>query len=139
MKTMFEGRLSPSCEQLKGYQEMFLNFIQHGMKVQRPKEQLVGPCNIDLQKDFLPVSTQLWPYVRKIIREANQLMMPFLKLMGVTSRQLSPFCKELTTIIELKEAYLMYFPRTFTYDDFVGMEDEEEMEPVENDGGEQAR
>jgi hypothetical protein len=59
MKTLFEGGLSPSREQLKGYQETFLNFIPHGMKVQKSKEQLVGPCNIDLQKDSLPVSTQL--------------------------------------------------------------------------------
>jgi hypothetical protein len=27
MKTMFEGELSPSHEQLKGYQETFLDFI----------------------------------------------------------------------------------------------------------------
>jgi hypothetical protein len=36
----------------------------------------------------------------------------------------------------LKEAYVLYCPRTFTYDDFVGMEDEEEIEQVEDDGGE---
>jgi hypothetical protein len=139
MKTMFEGELSPSREQLKGYQETFLDFIEHGMNVQRSAKMLVGPCNINLQKDALPVSTQLWPYVRKIIREANQLMIPFLKLLGVTSIQMSPFCKDFTTIVELKEAYVLYCPRTFTYDDFVGMEDEEEIEQVEDDGGEQAK
>jgi hypothetical protein len=140
MKTMFEGGLSPSREQLKGYQETFLDFIQHGIKVQTSTKMLVGPCNIDLQKDSLPVSTQLWPYVRRIIREANQLMIPFLKLMGVTSGQMSPFCKDFTTIVELKEAYVLYCPRTpFTCDDFVGIEDEEDMEPVEDDGGEQAK
>jgi hypothetical protein len=65
-------------------------------------------------------------------------MIPFLKLMGVTSSQLSPFCKEFTTIVELKEVYVLCCPRTFTYNVFVGMEDEEEMETVENDGGELA-
>jgi hypothetical protein len=39
----------------------------------------------------------------------------------------------------LKEAYVLYCPRTFTYDDFVQIEDEEEMEPVEKDGGEQVK
>ena len=111
MKTMFEGGLSPSHEQLKGYQETFLDFIQHGMKVQRLTKMLVGPCNIDLQKDSLPVST---PYVRKFAWEANQLMILFLKLMGVTSSQMSPFCLDFTTIVELKEAYVLYCPRTFT-------------------------
>jgi hypothetical protein len=48
MKTMFEGGLSPSHAQLKGYQAQFLDYIQHGMMVQRSKEMLVGPCNIDL-------------------------------------------------------------------------------------------
>jgi hypothetical protein len=52
-------------------------------------------------------------------------MVPFLKLMGVTSCQLSTFCKEFTTVIELKEAYVRHFTRTFTYDDFVEMEDKE--------------
>jgi hypothetical protein len=50
MKTMFEGGLSPSCEQLKGYQETYLDFIKQGMMAQRSKEKLVGPYNIDLQK-----------------------------------------------------------------------------------------
>jgi hypothetical protein len=56
MKTMFEGEMSPSREQLKGYQETFLDFIEHGMNVQRLAKMLVGPCNINLQKDALPVS-----------------------------------------------------------------------------------
>jgi hypothetical protein len=109
------------------------------MEVQRSAKMLVGPCNINLQKDAKPVSTQLWPYVRKIIREANQLMIPFLKLLGVTSIQMSPFCKDYTTILELKETYVLYRPRTFTYDEFVGMEDEEDIEHVEDDGDEQAK
>jgi hypothetical protein len=41
-------------------------------------------------------------------------MKPFLKLMGVTSSQLSPFCKKFTPIVKLKEAYVLYCPRTFT-------------------------
>ena len=65
-------------------------------------------------------------------------MIPFLKLLGVTSSQMSPLCKDFTTVVELKEAYVLYCPMTFTYDDFVGMEDEEEMEPVADDGSEQA-
>ena len=109
------------------------------MTVQRLTKMLVGPCNIDLQKESLPVSTQLWPYVRKIIQEANQFMIPFLKLMGVTSSQMSSFCKDFTTIVELKEAYVLYCPRTFTYNYFVGMEDDKEMEPVEEEDGEQAK
>ena len=71
MQTMFEGGLSPSHAQLKRYQAQFLDYIQHGMMVQSSKEMLVGPCNIDLKKNSHPVSTQLWPEVRKIIREAN--------------------------------------------------------------------
>ena len=54
-------------------------------------------------------------------------MIPFLKLLGVTSIQMSPFCKDFTTIVELKETYVLYCPRTFTYDEFVGIEDEEEI------------
>jgi hypothetical protein len=129
MQTMFEGGLSPSHAQLKGYQAQFLDYIQHGMMVQSPKEMFVGPFNIDLQKNSLPVSTQLWPEGRNIIREANQLMLPFVELMGVTTSQLYPFCEVFNTLTELKEAYVMYCPKTFTYDDAVGKEDKEEVEP----------
>ena len=54
-------------------------------------------------------------------------MIPLLKLMSVTSSQMSPFCKEFTTIVKMKEAYVLYCPRTFTYDEFVGMKDDNEM------------
>jgi hypothetical protein len=109
------------------------------MMVQSSKETLVGSCNIDLQKKPLPVSTQLWPEVRNILREANQLMLPFLQLMGVTSSQLSPFCKVFSTLTELKEVYVMYCPKTFTYDDAVGKEDKKEVEPEVDDSGEQTK
>ncbi len=66
-------------------------------------------------------------------------MLPFLQLMGVTSSQLSPFCKVFNTLTELKEAYMMYCPKTFTYDDAVGNEDEEEVEPEFDDSGEQTK
>ena len=60
-------------------------------------------------------------------------MLPFLQMMGVTTTQLSPFCKVFNTLLELKEAYVMYCPKTFTYDDAVGKEDDKEVEPGEVD------
>jgi hypothetical protein len=136
MQTMFEGGLSCSHTQLKGYQAQFLDYIQHGMMVQSSKETFVGSCNIDLQKKSLPVSTQLWSEVRNIIREAHQLMLLFVELMGVTTSQLSPFCKVFNTLTELKKAYVMYCPKTFTYNDAVGKKDKEEVEPeVDEDSG----
>ncbi len=66
-------------------------------------------------------------------------MLPFVQLMGVTTSQLSPFCKEFNTLTELKEAYVMYCPKTFTYHDAVGMEDEEEVESEVDDSGEQTK
>ena len=64
-------------------------------------------------------------------------MLPFLQMMGVTTSQMSPFCKVFNTLTELKEAYVMYCPKTFTYDDDVRKEDEEEVEPEVDDSGEQ--
>ncbi len=66
-------------------------------------------------------------------------MLLFLQLMGVTSSQLSPFCKVLNTLTELKEACVMYCPKTFTYNDAVGKKDEEEVEPEVKDSGEQTK
>ncbi len=68
-------------------------------------------------------------------------MLPFVELlMCATTSQLSPFCKVFNTLTELKEAYVMYCPKTFTYNDAVGKEDEEEVEPeVDEDSGEQTK
>jgi hypothetical protein len=67
-------------------------------------------------------------------------MLPFVQLMGVTTSQLSPFCKVFNTLTGLKEAYVMYCPKTFTYNDAVGKEDEEEVEPkVLDDSSEQTK
>ncbi len=67
-------------------------------------------------------------------------MLLFVELMGVTTSQLSPFCKVVNTLTELKKAYVMYCPKTFTYNDAVGKEDEEEVEPeVDEDSGEQTK
>jgi hypothetical protein len=137
---MFEGRLSPSHAQLKGYQAQFLDYIQHGMMVQNSKETFVGPCNINLQKKITaskhPAMARSY---KKIIREANLLMPPFVQLIGVTTSQVSPFIKVFNTLTELKEAYMMYCPKTFIYDDAVGEEDEEEVELEVDDSGEQTK
>ncbi len=67
-------------------------------------------------------------------------MLLFVELMGVTTSQLSPFCKVFNTLTELKETYVMYCPKTFTYNDAVGKEDEEDVEPeVDEDSGEQTK
>ncbi len=67
-------------------------------------------------------------------------MLSFVELMGVTTSQLSPFCKVFNTLTELKEVYVMYCPQTFTCNDAVGKEDEEEVEPeVDEDSVEQTK
>ncbi len=56
-------------------------------------------------------------------------MLLFVELMGVTTSQLSPFCKVFNTLPELKDAYVMYCPKTFTYNGAIGKEDKEKVEP----------
>ncbi len=66
-------------------------------------------------------------------------MLPFVQLMGVTTSQLSPLCKVFNPLTELKKTYAMHCPKTFTYNDAVGKEGEEEVEPEVDDSGEQTK
>lgn len=51
----------------------------------------------------------LWPIVQPIINDSSRNMMPFLRRLGVTSDEMSPFCRVFDTKDELLGAYMDYF------------------------------
>ena len=84
---------------MSGYLETFADFIQHGMLDY--KELSGGHCEIESGEGAKPVSEQLWPYVHKVIAQAEKMMAPLLKLAGVFDTEMSPFCKSFATRSDL--------------------------------------
>ena len=120
---MFKGNLSSSQKEQKGYAEKFDNWICHG-KIHH-SDLNSGPCTIYLDVNALPVSEQLWPYIKKVIAKVAQLMDPLLKSIGVTDADKSPFCKKFKTRKELMREYVKYYPWTFSFNDLRGEQEED--------------
>ncbi len=117
MKTMFDGDLSPSKTANKGYSATFLDWVAD---VKENQEE-GGPCIIDTSNDDFTVIEQIWPLAQKIISESVKLMTPLLKLFGVDTKAMSPFCREFSSQEELMHAYIAYCPKTFSYNGRDGM------------------
>ena len=123
MDQMFQGKILPSREKMSGYLETFADFIEHGMLDY--KDLSGGHGEIESGEGAKPVSEQLWPYVHKVIAQAEKMMSPLLKLAGVTDTEMSPFCKSFATCSDLLRVYVAYCPRTFTFDGVGGEKDDE--------------
>ena len=93
MKTMFDGNLSPSKTANKGFSVTFLDWVAD---VKENQEE-GGPCIIDTSNDDVTVIEQIWPLAQKIISESVKLMAPMLKLFGVDTKAMSPFCREFSS------------------------------------------
>ena len=61
-------------------------------------------------------------------------MNPFLSALGVTSANRSPFCREFTSLNDLRDEFILYLPSTFDFDNVRGTSNDEGA-PDDNDGG----
>ena len=111
MKTMFEGDLSPSKTASKGYSATFLDWVTDA----KENQEEGGPCNIDISDNAIAVIDQIWPMAQRIISESVRLMTPLLKLFGVDTEAMSPFCREFSSQEDLLCAYIAYCPSIFSY------------------------
>jgi len=119
MNQMFKGDLK-AAKEFKGYGSTFAEYIES----LKAKGLEGGPCEIDYSVDAPPVCEQLWPRVQKIIAQAERIMTPLLKLIGVKREEMSPFCRCFQSTKDLLQAYVSYCPKTFSYDGQKGEEEE---------------
>jgi hypothetical protein len=134
MNALFEGDLSPSRTANKGYHATFLDWVVDAKGMQEEG----GPCDIDVSYDASSVVSQLWPTAQKIIFESVRLVTPLLKLFGVVSEEMSPFCRDFASCRDLLETYVSYCPKTFSYKGFSGggnNENSDDTELAETAGG----
>ena len=84
------------------------------------------------------VSNQLWSAVNELITFSSSLMTLFLSALGVTDANRSPFCREFTSLTDLRDKFILYLPSTFDFDNVCGTR-RDEGAPDDNDGGEIGR
>ena len=110
LNQMFAGNLK-AAKEIHGYGATFEDYIE-ALKAQGLEG---GPCMINYSDNAAPVAEQLWPHVKKIIDQAERMIVPLLRLIGVDQGEMSPFCKSFETTKELLRAYISYCPKTFSY------------------------
>ena len=66
------------------------------------------------------VASQMWDVVSKSIAYSSQLMKGLFDTLGLAEDEVSPFCREFSSLEDLKDAYIAYLPRTFKYEETSG-------------------
>ena len=94
--------------------------------------------SVPLQKEGDSVAEQLWDTVSQMISFSSELMKELLDTIGVSSDELSPFCRSFQSLADLRNEYIRYLPHTFAYDGIRGgsvVEDEQDGGGHDDSGG----
>lgn len=80
------------------------------------------------------VARQMWNAVSKSIAYSSNLMKVLFETIGATKDEISPFCREFSSLDELRDVLIDYLPRTFKYGNASGKgsEEEEAVDVVES-------
>ena len=126
---IFQNNFRPSRDPGHGYQATFDNFISYAMRDDTNVDD--GTVDIDPSGDC--VAVQLWDVASTIISFGSSLMTEMLVKLGVSSDDLSPFCREFATLVELRDAFIAYLPSTYTFHEVRGEgPDEDCTDDVDN-------
>ena len=112
---MFTSGFAPSHNPKKGYQTTHANWVNY----KKTESSLLHGVSIDVYENYGAVSEQLWESVHNVITFSSHMMHPFLAAMGVKTEDMSPFCRNSTSIEDLCNNFIRYCPNTFTYEGIV--------------------
>ena len=59
------------------------------------------------------IAKELWGSVSKLISHSNDIRQNMLKVAGVPEEETSPFCRKFTSLIDLRDEYIKFYPETF--------------------------
>ena len=116
---MFASNFQPNRDPQKGYQATHGDWVRYNTT--NSSNVVGGP--VVLSDDGCAVAEQLWDNVYQVISCATSLVTPILLLLGVNENDISPFCRNFESLTELRDAFIEYCPRTFSYDGAVGSGD----------------
>jgi hypothetical protein len=130
-RMMFLSNLIPTRDAQKGYQATHSDWVAYNKICASMLEG--GPVLISA--DGGAVAAQLWSTVRAVIGRASNLMKPFFQFLGVTDEEISPFCRDFTSLDNLCDALIAYSPSTFSYEGSVGLGEKDNDVEINSDDG----
>ena len=69
------------------------------------------------------IAKELWGTVSKLISHSNDIIQNMLKVVDVPEEEMSQFCRKFTSLIDLRDEYIKFWPETFKYGKVVGAEE----------------
>ena len=69
------------------------------------------------------IAKELWGPVSKLISYSNDIMQNILKVVGVPEEEISLFCRNFTSLIDLRDEYIKFYLETFKYGKVVAVEE----------------
>ena len=134
LRLLYRHAFSPSRDPCKGYNANFKEFYEYGLDTNETRND----GSVPLQKEGDSVAEQLWDTVSQMISFSSELMKELLDTIGVSSDELSPFCRSFQSLADLRNEYIRYLPHTFAYDGIRGgsvVEDEQDGGGHDDSGG----
>ena len=113
---IFGSGFAPSRDPKKVYQATHDNWVNYN----KTDSYLLrgGPGGV--YDNYGTVAEQLLEAVHNVITFSSDIMCPFLAAMGVKTEDMSPFCHKFTSLRDLHNAFIRYFPNSFIYEVIVG-------------------
>ena len=126
---MFENKFCPSRDPSKGYHATFADYFDYC--VNDGEASMDGTVQIDPNGEA--VAAQLWPEVDALLTFSSGMMEKLFEKLQVSSENLSPFCREFVSLVDLRDELIKYLPASFTYNAAVGGSNVEDADDDEDD------
>lgn len=126
---LYKNKFRPSRDPQKGYQSTYADCFEYPMSA-GSVERLYGNIGLFDNSDF--ITKELWNPVCKLTSNSNKLMQNLLRIAGVPKVEISPFCLDFTSLIDLHNGFIKFCPVRFEYGDVAGAEEIQTVELSEN-------
>ena len=132
LQQMYQNMFRLSRDPKKGYQATYNNSFAYSID----DSQAMMEETVTILSDGDFVVRQLWPTVQNLISYSLGLMSQLFSTLGVSSEKRSPFCRKFSSLDDLRDEFIYYFPRSFAFGEVSGMNNE--VEAVNPDAGDDA-
>ena len=116
LNLIFRNVFGTSHDPQKGYASNFTDFIE----ISRDEIPPVMDGSIEIDPNGSPVVEQLWGAVGELMSSTSILLQILFNTVGVTAEKQSPFRHIFSSPTDLRDGFIAYLPRTFSFGDASG-------------------
>jgi len=117
LNLMYKNSFGPSNCPQKGYSSTYHDFYHYGLD-RNSEGCMRGTINVQNGDGY--VAEQLWETVSNLITFSSDSMRKLLVSVGVSTDEMSPFCRTFSSLVDLRDEFIHYLPRTFVYQNVQG-------------------